>query len=108
MRAVQEPEAVDVDHLPPLVGIGAFDRAEQHHAGVVDEAVQAAQLLACALDERARAGLVGDVRLDRDSLASVVADPRRERLDPVRAAGAESHLRARLDARERGRLADAR
>ena len=65
VRAVQEAEAVDVDHPPPLVGVGALDGPEQHHAGVVDEGVEAAELLARALDERPRAGLVGDVGLDR-------------------------------------------
>ena len=69
--AVEEPEQVDVDHRPPLVRVGALDRAQQHHAGVVDQDVEAAHLLGGAVDERAGRGLVADVDLECASRAAL-------------------------------------
>ena len=75
--AVEEPEAVDLDHPPPLARVGALERAEQHHAGVVDQAVEPAELGVRGLDQRPGLLLVGDVGLDRDRRAAVGVDPRR-------------------------------
>src|ERR1019366_8100339 len=66
MGAVEDAEDVGLDHPSPLLGGGVLDRAEQHHAGVVDEHVQTAQLGVCALHERPRLGLVAHVSGDRD------------------------------------------
>ncbi len=52
--AVEDTEDVGVDHPPPLLGVGVLDRSEQHHAGVVDEHVQAARARrACAATKAA-------------------------------------------------------
>ena len=74
--AVEEAEAVDLDHRPPLARVGALERAEQHHAGVVDQAVEAAELGVRGLDEVLRLLLVADVGLDRDRVAAVGLDAR--------------------------------
>ena len=58
VRAVQEAEQVHLDHPAPLARVGADHRAEQHHARVVDEDVEPAQLLLRARDERVRLLLV--------------------------------------------------
>jgi hypothetical protein len=46
-----------------MVGVGALHRPEQHHAGVVDEDVQPAEVLVGVGDERTRLRLArGDPR----------------------------------------------
>src|SRR4051794_5297875 len=87
VRAVQKPEDVDLDHRAPLVGRRVDDRAEQHHAGVVDEDVEAAELGVGALDEGARLCLVGDVGRDGERAAAGAVDLLRERFDAIGAAG---------------------
>ena len=71
VRAVQEAEQVHLDHPAPLARVGADHGPEQHHAGVVDEHVEPAQLLLGARDERVRLCLVGDVGLDRERAPAV-------------------------------------
>ena len=44
VRAVEQPEQVEVDHALPLLERRIDDRPEEHDAGVVDQRVQAAQL----------------------------------------------------------------
>jgi hypothetical protein len=65
VRAVEETEEVDLDHRPPLAGVGALHGPEQHHPSVVDQAVEAAHRLRRGLDEPSRRGLLGDVDLER-------------------------------------------
>ena len=108
VRAVEEPEAVDLDHPPPLLRVGALDGAEEHHAGVVDEDVQAPEALGRALDEGAGGGLVGDVDLERLGLAALLRDPRGEVAQAIGPPRAERHRGPRPGARERRRLADPR
>ena len=79
--------------------------AEQHHAGVVDQDVGAAELVLDALgggDERVA---VGDVGLDGDR---AVAELVGERLDAVGAAGQQRDAVAVGGQRAGGGLADAR
>ena len=90
MRAVDEAEDVDVDHRAPVVALLGEQRPEQHHAGVVDEDVEAAQLVLRALDERARLLLLADVRLDRERAVTDLLD---KRVEAILAAGAERDLR---------------
>ena len=108
VRAVEQAEAVDVDHLAPLLGRRAGDGAEQHHAGVVDQPVEAAELLVRLLDEGVRLGLVADVGLDRDRLAAGAVDLLGQRVDAVRAAGGQADGGALGHAGQRRRLADPR
>ena len=89
--AVEEAEQVDVDHPPPLLGVGALDRAQQHHAGVVDEDVEAAHLLGGVLDEGARGGLVADVDLERVGLPPSASICLRQLVEAVLAARSERH-----------------
>jgi hypothetical protein len=81
--AVEEAKQVDVEHLPPLLGVGAVDRAKQHHAGVVDEHVDSAEALVRGGDECVRRPLVGHVDLEGDRATAGRADPLGQRLDPV-------------------------
>ena len=70
---------VELDHPLPLRQGRADRRAEQHHAGVVDERVEAAQLGDRPLDGVGRLLLVGDVGLQHQRRAALVADARGER-----------------------------
>ena len=108
LRAVEEPEQVDVDHLAPLVGFGALDRAEQHHAGVVDEDVEAAHLLGGALDEGAGGRLVADVDLEGVGGAAVGVDPLGELVEAVLAPRPQRHAGSLAGQCQRGRLSDSR
>ena len=79
--------------------------AEQHHAGVVDEHVQAAVLGVGGLDERAGLLLVGDVDLvDRRGTLELL----RELLEAIAPACRQGHRGARARQRRRGGRADAR
>jgi hypothetical protein len=76
-------EQVDLDHLALLGALVGGERPEQHHAGVVDEHVDAPELILAAWRRRRRVA-VGDVCLDGQcSVAELVGD----RLDAVGAAG---------------------
>jgi hypothetical protein len=50
MRAVEQAEHVELYHRLPFGQRRSDYGAQQHHAGVVDEGVEAAQLSDCALD----------------------------------------------------------
>ncbi len=71
MRAVEDAEHVGVDHPPPLLGLGVLDRAEQHHAGVVDEHVQSPELGVSPLHEGPRLVLLAHVGGHGDRLAAL-------------------------------------
>jgi len=86
---------------------GTDDRAEQHHAGVVDERVQAAHLGDRPLDGVSRLAFVGHVGLDGESSASPLADGGGDLFEPILPSGGERHGRALCAQRERGRRADA-
>ena len=93
MGAVEEPEQVDVDHLPPLLGRRSGHRPEQHQPGVVDEDVEAAELVVGPRDEGVGLLLVGDIGLDRQGGAIVAGDPAGEIVDPVLATGGQRDAR---------------
>jgi hypothetical protein len=65
---------------------GVDDRAEQHHAGVVDHDVEPPELLGGVLDRGPRLLALGDVRLDREA-----ADLGDERVQAVLAARNKRH-----------------
>ena len=97
-------EQVDLDHLALLGALVGGERREQHHAGVVDQDVGAAELVLDALrggDERVA---VGDVGLDGDR---AVAELVGQRLDAVGAAGEQRDAVAVGGQRAGGGLADA-
>jgi hypothetical protein len=98
---VEQPLEVELDHSIPLLDGGVDDRAEQHHAGVVDHDVEPTELLDGALDSGLRLLAIGDVGLDGQA-----TDLGRERVQPVLAARDDSHRRALCRERARGRLAD--
>ncbi len=106
VRAVEEAEHVDLDHLAPLAGVGALDRAEQHHAGVVDERVDPPEPVLRGLDEPARLLLGRDVDGDRGGRAALSLDLLGERVDAIGAPRAERDGGAGLRAEQRGRGAD--
>ena len=88
-RALATTEDVDVDHPAPFLGRRVGDRPEQHHARVVDERVEPAQLGGRALDERARLVLLAHVGGGRERAAARLLDPLRELLDALGAARGE-------------------
>ena len=85
LRGVEEAEQVHVHHLAPLIGVRALDRAEQHHARVVDQAVEAAHRLVGGMDEVVRARLVGHVDGQGDRASAVALDPALQLLQAIRA-----------------------
>ena len=108
LRAVEEAEDVDLDHPAPVLGVRALDRPEQHHARVVHEDVEAAELGLRLPDERVRLLLVGHVELAHQRPAAVRLDPSPELLQPVHPPRAERD-RGALSSKGHGRrLADAR
>jgi hypothetical protein len=73
---------------------GAHDgRTEQHHAGVVDERVEATELGHRPFDGVCRLPLVGDVGLEDEHGAPVVADDGGQRLQTVLAPRRQGHGR---------------
>ncbi len=103
---VEEAEQVDLDHLLPFVDRGVDHGAEQHHAGVVDQDVEPAQL---GGDPRHRGpGLLAlaDVGLDLQRPAARRLDLSRQGLQPVGPAGEDRHGRAVCGQRPRRRLPD--
>jgi hypothetical protein len=99
---VEQPLEVELDHPVPLLDGGVDDRAEQHHARVVDHDVEPAELSGRPLDGGHRLLAVGDIGLDRQAV-----DLGRERVQPVLAARGEGDRRPVRRERPRGRLADA-
>ena len=97
-----------MDHPPPVLGVGADDRAQQHHAGVVHEDVEPAEFLPGAADGVAAGGLVGHVEVEREDRRPAVTEPRGERVQPVPASGADGDRGAGLGQGDGGRLADTR
>lgn len=106
MRAVHQPEDVDLDHPLPLLDRSLLHRAEQHHSGVVHEYVEVTELLDGLLDAGSGRGLIGHVGLEHQRAAPVGLDTAGEVLEPVLAAGDERHCRAVGRQRERRGLAD--
>ncbi len=104
--AVEHAEHVHVDHPPPFLGGGVLDRAEQHHAGVVHEHIQAPELVMSALDEGARLCLLTDVRGYRDGAAPFLGDALAERLDAIGPPCGECHGCPGTRAIQRDGLAD--
>ena len=70
-----QPEQVGVDHANPFARVRGLDRTEQHHTRVVDEDVQAAELVHRAL-HRSSAGIsVCDVKVYSDGARPTVGQP---------------------------------
>ena len=99
---VEDAVDVDVDHPLPVVERLVGRLVEQHHAGVVDDRVEPAQLVDGAPDRAGRLLAVGDVGLD---------DAARRSPPPARRAGPCGAPRSRPSRRPREaarrRLADA-
>jgi hypothetical protein len=73
---------------------GVHRRAKQHHAGVVDDGVEAVEALDRLLHGGDRLLLVRDVGLDDEGVAAVGRDGPGELVEPVLAPGDERHRRA--------------
>ena len=106
MRAVQKTLHVDRDHPVPLLERRVDRRAEQHHAGVVDQRVEAAELGDRPLHQDLGLLLRGHVGLDRERLAATVGDRCGQLIEPIRAARSDRDRGALLGERHRGRFAD--
>jgi len=90
--AVQDAAQVDIDHLIPVIDADGIHRRQRHHAGVVDQDVDAPVAFECAGREGVHAPGVGHVQLRVlglvASLDQFVVQPG-EALDPP---GAEDDL----------------
>ena len=104
MRAVQEAEEVDVDHPPPVFGVGAEDRAEQHDARVVHEHVDRAEFVLRRPDQRTRRRLIRHVGRNCKRLSTAARDLLRELVDSILAARSERDRIAGAGKRPRRRL----
>jgi hypothetical protein len=98
-------QQVGLDHPAVVVGELSGERAEQHHAGVVDQDVGAAEIVLDALGGGHDRAAVGDVSPDRDG---AVAELVGQRLDAINAPGEQRDAMAVSHQRASGRLADAR
>jgi hypothetical protein len=98
---------VQVHHGVPLVHGCTLDRAQQHHAGVVDHGVQPAQLVDGALHGGLRLRAVGHVGLDGQRLPAGLLDLGGQGLEPVGAARGHGHGRSVGGQVARAGLADA-
>jgi len=83
LGAVEQPEDVDLDHPLPLLDGRALDRPEQHHARVVDEDVEPAELVDGPLHGRLRLLALRDVGLDHERGAARVAQLRGQRVEAL-------------------------
>ena len=80
---------------------------EQHHAGVVDDRVQPAELAHGLGHEADRLLLIGHVALDHERAAAGLADLVGQRVQAVLAPRGDRHRRPLRRELARGRLADA-
>ena len=106
VRAVEQAKHVELHHPLPLLQRRAGRRAEQHHPGVVDERVETAQFGHGLLNRRGRLLLVGDVGLQHQRGAALLADARGQRFQPVLPPRGQRHGRALGGQRGRRRRAD--
>jgi len=104
---VDQALEVEVDHPVPFLGGRILDRAEQHHAGVVDDDVEPSQLVDGAIDRSDRLLLVGDVGFDRKRGVTLAADLRGKPLKSLKTAGGHGDLRPLLRQRPRRSLTNA-
>ena len=65
MGGGHQAQDVGVDHPPPVLGVGAADRAEQHHARIVDQDVYAPEGGVRGHHHLPRLVLLGDIGHDR-------------------------------------------
>jgi len=84
--AVEHALDVDVDDAVPLVDLERVHRRHRHDARVVEDHVDAAELVLCEGGEGVHVGAVRDVELAELGDAAFRADLRRDLLEAVRAA----------------------
>ena len=72
-NAVRHALDVDVDGALPVIDLAAFERRVRHHACIVEDDVDAAVLLDCAVDGGLNLRRVGHVRDERGRLAACCA-----------------------------------
>ena len=94
-----EAADVDVDHLLPLGDLGLLERGAEHHAGVRDDEVDAAELGADGVGDALDVVRVGDVGGDGEDAF--------EGLEAIGAAGDGGDPRALVREPLRGRGSDA-
>ena len=81
-------EEVDLDHAPVVLALLGSERPDQHDAGVVDQHVDAAELLPDPVGGGDQRFAVGHVGLDRQR---AVPELDGQRLDPVNPAGEQRY-----------------
>ncbi len=91
MRAVKKAEDVEFDHALPFRQRSVHRWAEEHHAGIVDEGVETAELGDRVLDSLGRLFLFRGVALDDQHCSTRITDLVGERLQPVLAPGCQSY-----------------
>ena len=98
---------IDVDHPVPLVDLERRQRGERHHAGVVDEDVDGAELRFGEVRKGRHVVEAGDVEGADTDLAAAALDVLRDALEPIGSARPQHHAGAVRRKDPRGPLADA-
>jgi hypothetical protein len=89
VRGRQQPLHVDRDHPVPFGEVSTNHGAEQHDACVVDQVVEASEPLDGLCHRSPGLATVGDVGLDGQGGAAVLADVDGQAVESVLAAGHE-------------------
>jgi hypothetical protein len=79
--SVEHTSQVDVDHAIPFVNLQPLDGRKRHHAGVIDEHVDAPELLDRGVRQLPHVLLLRDVSGNSYGFATSPGDLRHERLD---------------------------
>ncbi len=90
-KQVKKAEDVELDHGLPLRQRSVHRWAKEHHAGIVDECVETAELGDRVLDRLGGLFLLGDAALDDQCCSTCATDLVGERLQPVLAPGGQGY-----------------
>src|ERR1700730_17524176 len=93
--------------MTPSAKVSLDDRLEIHDARIVDQYIEASEMLLRLAHRALRLFLRGEIGLDDKGIAAPVADLRGKRLEPVFTPGRDRDLGSRFSQRKRRGLTDA-
>src|SRR5690606_31393145 len=105
--AVQHAADVHVDHPVPFVQLEGVQAGQRHHAGIVDDHVDPAELLAGVVDEGLGALAAGDVQPAEQCRTARLVDLSGECLQTFHPSRTQYDLGALVRQQTRGGFADA-
>src|SRR5581483_3869006 len=91
---------VEIEHLPPLLGIHTLDLAQQHHASVVHQDINTSKDIFSTTDRLAQLAFVRHISNNRDSLATRILDPLHDLFQTLRTTSQHRYLRTLLCQRD--------